>query len=396
VFVICPNVASPSELDAFAIEQTLRSRHLPYGTVLDPIFASPDSDNITAYTRGGDSAIWTGHYLAAESFRYSVTHSDDALDSIRRTIAALNNLVTITGKDLLARVAIPVSSPFAEQIINEERHHGIYKGQTNGTEYYWVGHTSRDQYLGVFFGLAIAYDLVNDAGVQSDIRSLVDRMMAGLLRDGWNITMPTGSISSTFLHRVDQQLALLQVARHVLPGSYSDQYRRSSRHASLMFPPLSLEALDRFGAYFKFNLDAIVFYNLIRLEDDSKLAATYRAAYRMVRTATRSHPNPFFLLIDEAIEGPDPERQADIRRLEDAWLRRPRRDFFVDLRGLYPVCGGLERSCNPVSVEERVPSDFLWQRSPFQTVGGGAGRIEGAGIDYLLPYWMGRYYGLTD
>jgi uncharacterized protein (TIGR03437 family) len=41
-----------------------------------------------------------------------------------------------------------------------------------------------------------------------------------------------------------------------------------------------------------------------------------------------------------------------------------------------------------------VSTDYLWQRSPFQLSGGGSGRIENAGIDYILPYWMARYYGL--
>jgi uncharacterized protein (TIGR03437 family) len=41
-----------------------------------------------------------------------------------------------------------------------------------------------------------------------------------------------------------------------------------------------------------------------------------------------------------------------------------------------------------------VPTDYLWQRSPFQLSGGGSGRVENAGIDYILPYWMARYYGV--
>ena len=43
---------------------------------------------------------------------------------------------------------------------------------------------------------------------------------------------------------------------------------------------------------------------------------------------------------------------------------------------------------------DRVPTDFLWQRNPFDLVGGGSGKIESAGIDYILPYWMARYYGV--
>jgi hypothetical protein len=42
---------------------------------------------------------------------------------------------------------------------------------------------------------------------------------------------------------------------------------------------------------------------------------------------------------------------------------------------------------------DRPTTDFLWQRNPFLLVGGGAGTIENAGIDYILPYWMARYYG---
>jgi hypothetical protein len=42
----------------------------------------------------------------------------------------------------------------------------------------------------------------------------------------------------------------------------------------------------------------------------------------------------------------------------------------------------------------QVRTDFLWQRSPFLLFGGGEGLIEGPGIDYILPYWMARYYGV--
>jgi hypothetical protein len=47
-------------------------------------------------------------------------------------------------------------------------------------------------------------------------------------------------------------------------------------------------------------------------------------------------------------------------------------------------------------IVQRVTTDFLWQRSPFQLDGGGSGLIEGAGIDYILPYWMARYYSVVS
>ena len=101
-------------------------------------------------------------------------------------------------------------------------------------------------------------------------------------------------------------------------------------------------------------------------------------------------------MIDRALRGPDERRDAETRVLLADWLRRPRRDFAVDLRGKYAACDDDNRACQPIPVAERVTTDFLWQRSPFQLAGGGDGFIEGAGIDYLLPYWMGRYYGFIQ
>ena len=59
-----------------------------------------------------------------------------------------------------------------------------------------------------------------------------------------------------------------------------------------------------------------------------------------------------------------------------------------------PAC--CSRACEPIPVPQRITTDFLWQRSPFQLAGGGYSDIEGAGIDYTLPYWMARYYGVIQ
>jgi hypothetical protein len=59
-------------------------------------------------------------------------------------------------------------------------------------------------------------------------------------------------------------------------------------------------------------------------------------------------------------------------------------------------CAAADQAVDPVPVEERVHTDFLWQRSPFLLFGGGAGTIEGNGIDFILPYWMARHYGVIS
>ena len=81
--------AGAAEVDALAISSNIQARHLPFGTILDPIVKSLTNSEITGYTRCGDSATWTGHYLAAEAFRYQVTHSTEALAHIRNAVTSL-------------------------------------------------------------------------------------------------------------------------------------------------------------------------------------------------------------------------------------------------------------------------------------------------------------------
>lgn len=375
---------------AVAISANIQAKHLPFGTILDPIFAAPSSETIVGYTRCGDSAIWTGHYLAAESFRYRVTSDPGALANVRTALAGLKSLVDVTGTDLLARCLVPMSSPFAAGITHEEAANGIHVSGQN----FWIGNTSRDEYSGAFFGLSVAYDFANQPDVRANVQSLTTRMLNFLLAHAWTVVMPDGTASTTFVIRPDQQLTLLQIGKHVNSSAFASIYNTASSGAGLAALPVVVDAADVRDSYFKFNLDAINFFNLIRLENDASLRAQYGAAYAIYRNVTKDHMNPHFNMIDRAINGPNATRDAETVTYLEQFLRRPSRDVYVNLEGRFPSCVSADQSCSPIPIPLRVPTDFLWQRSPFQLVGGGQGIIEEAGIDYILPYWMARYYGV--
>ena len=383
------------ETDAIAISQNIRVRHMPFGIgiVVDPVFDSPAGEQIVSYTHCGDAAIWTGHYLAAEAFRYNVTKSEEALDNVKVAVGGIATLLNVTGTNVLARCFVPMNSPYVQAITQEEARHGIYANAQAG--YYWVGNTSRDQYSGVFFGLAAAYDLVDTPDVRLAISQIVTVLLDFLRNNNWFVTMPNGTVSTTFLGRADQQLSFLQVGRLVNSGHFSttyDFYRVLL--SSQVILPIASEVLSD-DSYFKFNLDSINLYDLIRLERSS-FGGIYRQAYDVLRRHTDDHKNAFFNMIDRALNGPSEPRDSETRQMLEDWLLRPRRDVPTDLRGVYPACGAEDRACAPIPVIDRPRTDFLWQRSPFQLVGPGAGTIETAGIDYILPYWMARYYGIVD
>jgi hypothetical protein len=393
--------AQASEQDALSISANIQNLHLPHGTIIDPMFSSPTSNEITRYTRGADSAIWTGHYLASEAFRYRVTGSPAALANVWKALGGIRALTDVTGTNLLARCLVPADwedSVDKRGIVTEEAGHGIYTGTLGGQVYYWVGNTSRDQYSGVFFGLGVAYDLIedsNDPNIRPFIREVVTRLLDFLLGNNWAVVMPTGAVSTVFWGRPEQQLSFLQVGRRVNPDRFDATYQ-SYRfwYAHLLAGPIGFDVLDDHGSYSKFNLDTINLYNLIRLEDSSYYRWWYMKAYDILRRTTDDHGNAHFDLVDRGLKGPNSTRDAETRSLLEEWLRRPRRDDWVDWRGVYPSCGREDRACAPIPIVDRVRTDFLWQRSPFLLYGGGAGTIEGSGIDYILPYWMARYYGV--
>src|SRR5579871_5448642 len=137
-FAAAPLLLHGSDADALAITAGIQARHLPYGAIMDPIYASPTSSQIVGYTRCGDSALWTGAFLAAEAFRYNVTKDPTALANAKAAIAAIKGLVDVTGTNLLARCMVPATSQYAQGIESEEASNGVHITP----DWVWIGNTS--------------------------------------------------------------------------------------------------------------------------------------------------------------------------------------------------------------------------------------------------------------
>jgi hypothetical protein len=126
-FLVCASAAfgqqqPPSEAAALAISANIQAKHMPFGTILDPVYAALATDEIIGYTHCGDSALWTGAYLAAESFRYGVTRSPDALTTVKKALSGLKSLSDVTGDNRLACCMFFSDSPYALGMENEEAH----------------------------------------------------------------------------------------------------------------------------------------------------------------------------------------------------------------------------------------------------------------------------------
>ncbi len=256
--------------------------------------------------------------------------------------------------------------------------------------WFWVGNTSRDEFVGAIFGLGAAYDLIDDPTTKSGISDLVTRLTAFLTGHNWSITLPDGSTTTSFLSRPDELLAILEVAKHVNSSKFSTYYSEQKLLFEATVPlPIGFDIISD-DSYFKYNLASMCFYNLLRLDG----ADPYQAAYSLLRGHTGPQQNAFFDIVDRALSGPDTARDQETRNLLEQWLQRTKRDPFTDATKLVADCGSA--ACLPIPLLLRPPADFLWQVSPYQLSGGGSSIVEGAGIDYILPYWMARYYGVIS
>jgi hypothetical protein len=382
--------ADKLERKAKQADRIIKRRHLPYGTIFDPRFESTTSKRIIGYTHAGDSAIWTGHYIAAQALRYAVTRSGKSRTQVRRTLVAVERLIDVTGSEILARSTAPIGSEW-EAAIREGNPDHLYTGTLAGVDHLWHGNTSRDQYSGIFFGLSLVWEHFPQPSIRDQAAELVTRLLEKLLSSNWTLVMPDGKVSTTFLQRPDQQLAFLQIGRQVNPARFAGTYESyRNRLGTLVSVPISLETTDPHGSYFKFNLDAINLLHLIRLEDTNFYSNLWTNVWRTLYGTVGPHGNAHFAAIDRWIEGPDADRDAAIVQMLLDWLKRPRRDVGSDVSGRYPACDD-NRACDPVPVVDRPTTDFLWQRSPFVLAGGGDGRVEGPALDLTLPYWMARY-----
>lgn len=387
--------AFAGEFEADRISDRVQRFHMVYGFVSETRFTAPDSEEILRTEGMGDSAIWTGTLLAAEAYRYAVTRSPVALQYIRRTIESIRGLATIRGDGLLARSIFPMNSPFYDYFSGVENWLGLYQADYKGVPSVWLGHPTRDQYAGVFLGLAAAHDLVDDEQVRADCRELITSLIEGLQKNKWMMTNPgSRRILETYVYRPDQLIAILQLGKHVNPRKFARSFNRNRRlWGWLIGIPPKVEARNSVSSYFKFNLDFAYFYLLVGLERDPQLRRSFIKKYEILPRVTRPHMNALFNMYDYALRGADEARDQETRDSLEGLLERGFRSRYVDLRDRYPACAE-NISCVPIPVRERTYADFLWQRAPFELLYQGDGSLESPGIDYLLPYWMARYYGV--
>ncbi|HZU97495.1 MAG TPA: hypothetical protein VFF73_12415 [Planctomycetota bacterium] len=417
-FPLQPNL----ENAALAVSQDIQSVNTPYGGVVTAYMSDPTPGVGTPlhWEGYGDSAIWTGHYLAAESFRYAVTKDPAAQANASLALAAIQDMLDAEtpGGGHLCRCVVPASAPDAATLLQQAN---AFTSTVRGQSVVCLGDVTRDQYLGVMHGLGCAYDLLDDPATKQLAGSLVERIVDYLVANGW-IAMKhdNATASALFCVSPEKMVAFTALAAHVDAARYQalrDQVGQLAWVVWVFDVPGTIDPLE---SYYKWNLEEGAIYHALRLETDPGRQAALVAAHAIERRVIGHHENAYFQAIDAAL---DPTLATALGPMILDELRRfvarggmnglDRRDFTVTnstdptiAQGTYTSLVGTStttigqgattstEALYPIAVEKRPSTDFLWQRDPFALDGAGDPQRQAPGVDLVLPYWMARFHGL--
>ncbi|MBM4396933.1 MAG: hypothetical protein FJ087_14745, partial [Deltaproteobacteria bacterium] len=293
---------------------------------------------------------------------------------------------------------------------------------------------SKDEYAAHMFSMSVAWELVDDPEVRDRVRDVVTQVGDHLVDNGLRIRDIDGEVTTYGrLNALGMDdfpgfnallaLAWVRLAAEVGGDKYSKFYddcllQRAGEIACVPdetprpYPEYLADVGLGLGCgtnWNNHNMAQLGMWVLLRSERDPALLATYRAALRDALWDTgdgremRVQENSlytFFYLVNRDPADPWPESEARAAICTMKRYPEHKAHHAVDTFAKYDqVCTG--RSDDPMTdvvipIDERRADNFQWIGNPYALEKNDADprRVESP-EDYLLAYWMGRYYGFV-
>lgn len=374
-------LACGADAAAAADLERIMTDHFHYGQAFEVTYGSParTPGDVKHLGGMGDSALWTGVYLAGESYRYATARAKlatplssaaaafwagekaQAKQRIDAMVAKYHLLVNIADgwhttlapsadplsfgggvvdgePGMLMRACIPTDAPPQYQVGENKRVFGPFPW-TDGKEYRCETAPSRDSYAGTTFGLLTAFDIVgpDDPALAASIRDDIVTLGNFLIKYAWNFPRPHGNVSVPPLgHDFDNfasplfvqvplaRLNMTQAVRHVTsvlgPEDQALKWQAIWTEELLTQLPLlagsmEVDATDPHNGYYKWNLHHLTFSSTIRLEQDPLVRQALRQAMSVMDRTTGDEVNAHFEAITYGITGEPARRDAAVTHL---------------------------------------------------------------------------------
>ena len=356
-----------------------------------------------------NDGLWTACYVAAESFRYAATGSKEALEKARRGIQAMLFLTRVTG--IPGFTARAVRYPGEEGFGDGNKEWALSEDGTCE----WKGETSSDEMTGHFFGMSTFYDLCANEEEKAEIKTALCNIMEHILRNNYRLVdrdgLPTtwAAWDPEMLNHDDrwffekginslELLAFFKVCYHVSGDEkYKEMYEKFVSKYHYPLNAMQHKIRDAHICHIDDNLAFLITFTLLRLEENEALRSLYLCGMEDHWQYERIEKQPLFCFIHAICTGRDEDLVEGVQSLrempydltfynmenskrkdleydteQEEWFEQPQlvRPLPFDERNIHRPDGN--------SFSADLKSYDLCQE----------------GTVYLLPYWMGRYYGI--
>lgn len=392
--------------------------------------------DLTSWTPRDDDndGQYTAMYLGMQSYRYAATKDPQARANAKSAFAALHFLQTVTDTPgFVSRSVIPTAwtamndrnekfsdKERADRRVKDPRDKSVenhWRPSKDG-KWWWKGDTSSDEITGHFYGYLMYYDLAADEAerkvVQEHVRRVMDYIIAGgyVLKDidgthtRWAVWAPEllnqdpdwqaeRGINSVEI------LSYLKATYHITGDEKYQQeylkllhehgYAENARRAKI-YNLASRTHIDD-------ELLALAFPALLMYEKDPELAKLYRESLDWWYKGIEKDESPYFNFLYAGLTGQkDPHFDQSLANLRDCPLDLIRWTMDNSQREDIRLVRAPE--IEPLQTERMLPPSergvIRWDENPWCAVRGENGQQESDGVYWMLPYWMGRYYGFIQ
>ena len=385
----------------------------------------PNSDN---------DGLFTGLYCASQCFRYAVTGSEEAKANAKRAVEAMIKLTEITGKKGFTARATRYSHE--ENFMTGVREEWHICEDNPDCE--WLGETSSDEMTGHYYAYGIYFDLVADKKEKKRIAEVVKTITDHILENNFHLCdvdgVPTtwANWEPDLLNNDDrwyyergtnslEMLSFLKTTYHVTgEEKYNDVYNMliSKHHYAMNCMQYKCE--DGHLAHIDDQLDFTNIYPLIVYTENEAHNEIYKMGLTHHFDYEKIERSPMFNITYGALTNNPCDIENAAKSLSEMNLdliRWPvfnsyRKDIVWDTEQeamgapaqlKYPVeyssralvhYDGNQCVCDAGCEEFVNVNDKIVNRTSTLPSSNANGMRASMPYIYLLPYWMGRYYGL--
>jgi len=440
----CPEWATenqPLHEKTTFLDQLVRDQHLDDRLIRT--LRLDDEGNVLSRDHQPSTGLWTAIYLASQAMRYAVTGDPDAVENARVAVKGLHDLTAVTGRPgLYGRAYQRPDFTYTHDAAGAQ---SWVASPAVGYEGWWFNDdVSKDTMDGIMFGYAVALEFLDDEDIRKDIAKDVLGFVEPFVAAGLQIIDHTGEVTEhgrLFYSAIDDfpgfnaLLSMSWVRTAMDAGGdadlvhfYNDCLLRLGDWSDC--PVLDqmdigsyMDAFDEFLYMYRpdcktsyDNIDMVfhAIYPLLRRETDpgvrkrllDKLRVGIWVPDDVNEPPLHQSTHALYIFLYGALAQPPADDPIFRQAIQDSvcTLYRLERDRFdkTTVQGQQEIACynrlGDPNAAEIIPLEERRYDNYVWRLDPHEIPHDNEG-VPGllySPEDYLLAYWVGRYFGYVN